>query len=402
MTYTRRACPTCDGYLAEQIHRLRLKTPDGHPLEDGYDVVACLSCGTGFADVEIAQDYYDLYYANQAKYASEAATGTQTISAAEPAWKAERLKEAASLIASMLVDKDSRILDIGCANGTLLGALQEVGFLDVRGIDPSPGSAAMAKSHYGVQVDVGTFSDLPSDLGIYDCVCVTGVLEHVFDIKAAMRTLVELLRPGGIIYLDVPDASRYLQPYISPFEDFSTEHVNHFSLSTLKTLGNRFGLATLHFDQFITELVLGVPCAAIRLVWQQRSPHHHSSGVIRDEELVASLYDFTSRSQAEFVEIEQQLEARLIDQDEFAIWGIGEYTFKLLASDPLVRRKAVALVDGNSARWGMSVGGVRVKSPDSLLTLSASVPLIIGSRLSEQPIRLAIAKLRLENQVLST
>ncbi len=403
MIRTQRPCPTCDGALAEHIHRLRLRTPVGHPLDDGYDVVSCTSCGTGFADVNPAQRYYDTYYANQAKYAGEASAGAMTSGAAEPAWKAARLHEAALVIASLLEDRRSRVLDIGCANGTLLGALRGLGFLDLRGVDPSADSAAIARQHHRVQVDVGTFSDLPPDLGTYDCVCATGVLEHVLDIEEALTTVIGLLRPGGIIYVDVPDASRYLEPYIAPFEDFSTEHVNHFSPLTLSMLGDRFGLSTLRSERFITELAPGVPCAAIRLVWQQRPDDRGDTAdaVIRDEELVASLQGFTRRSRKEFVEIERLLDAELADQEGFAIWGMGEFAFKLLATDPLVRRTAVALVDGNPARWGMSVGGVRVGSPQELVTLRAGIPLIIGSRLSATSIRTAIDEIGFANQVLS-
>lgn len=401
MTRTRRSCPTCGASLAEHIHRLGLRTPDGHPFNDGYDVVACLFCGTGFADVDIAQHYYDNYYAKQAKYAAEASTATPTTSAAEPAWKAVRLDQAASLIASVLPDKRSSVLDIGCANGTLLGALREQGYCDLRGIDPSKSSAAMAQAHHGVRVDVGTFSNLPPDLGAYDCICITGVLEHVLDIDDAMSVLVGLLRPGGIIYLDVPDASRYLQPYVSPFEDFSTEHVNHFSPQTLEMLGHRFGLATIRGERFVTELAAGVPCAAIRLIWQRGTGRCPTDELVRDEELVDSLKAFTGRSLADFAEIEVQLEASLADRDEYAVWGIGEYTLKLLASDPLVRRAGVALVDGNAARHGMSFGGMKVRCPETLTGLNNQVPLIIGSRLSESSIRAAIGQMRLRNEVLS-
>src|SRR5207244_7527777 len=152
-------CPACGGRSAEPVHQLALRTPDGHPLGSGYAVVSCQSCGTGFADVDVPQRYYDRYYAEAAKYAAEADT-----SAAEPPWKAARLSDAADRIAALLDDPHARVLDIGCANGTLLAALQQRGYVNVRGVDPSPGSVAVARVHHGVYVDVGTFSALPAGL----------------------------------------------------------------------------------------------------------------------------------------------------------------------------------------------------------------------------------------------
>ena len=63
------------------------------------------------------------------------------------------------------------------------------------------------------------------------------------------------MRPGGVVYLDLPDASRYVDPYIAPFEDFSTEHVNHFSPSTLEVLASRCGFTPMFTERFTTELV---------------------------------------------------------------------------------------------------------------------------------------------------
>ena len=359
-----RSCPACGSHRSELVHQLRLRTPDGHPLGDGYDVVSCMVCGTGFADVTVPQEYYDRYYAESAKYAAEVATSDPSPPtprvfdapgrtsaypraenrglAAEPPWKAERLDAAAARISELVHHPNARILDIGCANGTLLGALRRRGYADVRGVDPSPSSAAMAAEHHGVRVDVGTFSALPAGLGTFDCVCLTGVLEHVLDVEGAMASALALLKPDGVVYIDAPDASRYLDPFIAPFEDFSSEHVNHFSPLTLETLARRFGLVTLWSERFVTELVAGVPCAALRMAWR-RWPHPSlspaspappsasrpsSSGpaVQNDVELPAVLRRFTIRSVAQLARIDAQLDSELGEVDEFAVWGVGEFT----------------------------------------------------------------------------
>ena len=62
MTATGRRCPACGGSSGSLVHRLRLRTPEGHPLQGGYDVVACERCGCGFADAPVAQAFYDRYF----------------------------------------------------------------------------------------------------------------------------------------------------------------------------------------------------------------------------------------------------------------------------------------------------------------------------------------------------
>jgi SAM-dependent methyltransferase len=211
---TRRPCPVCGARSTEVLHRLALRTPDGHPLQGGYPVVSCLACGTGFADVDVDVRYYDRYYARLARYATEAGAGGD--GPAEDPSATARCDESADVVAALVGRTTARILDIGCANGTLLAALRRRGFEDLGGVDPSP-AAARAAATQGVRVDVGTVTALPGDLGRFDCVCLTGVLEHLWDPSSAIGTAASLLRPGGILYVEVPDAARYLDPYIAPF-----------------------------------------------------------------------------------------------------------------------------------------------------------------------------------------
>ena len=401
---TARACPACGGRDAELVHHLKLRTPDGHPLGDGYRVVSCLACGTGFADVAARQDFYDRYYAQAAKYADAAATAEVAAPGTEVVWNHERLDRVADHIELLTSGRgrgsgsggrSARLLDMGCANGALLGHLLRRGFTDVRGVDPSPRSAAVAAAQHGVRVEVGTFSSLPPGIGRFDCICLTGVLEHVWDVDAALDAVTSLLRPGGVVYVDVPDASRYLDPYIAPFEDFSTEHVNHFSGATLAVLAGRFRLAPVFQEQYETDLVPGKPCAVVTMAW--RSSEVPAAPVKRDHLLAGGLHAFAARSGRDMAAIDRSLDEQLAGNERFAVWGTGEFTLKLLALSALARRRLVALVDGNPGRRGLQFGDIRVASPDTLT--DPDVPIVIGSLLSEGSIRRAIDAAGLPNPV---
>ena len=37
-----------------------------------------------------------------------------------------------------------------------------------------------------------------------------------------------LLKTNGVLYIEVPDATAYVEFLYSPFQDFNTEHINHF------------------------------------------------------------------------------------------------------------------------------------------------------------------------------
>jgi 2-polyprenyl-3-methyl-5-hydroxy-6-metoxy-1,4-benzoquinol methylase len=377
----------------ELVHTLALRTPDGHPLQGGYDVVSCQRCGTGYADVAVDPCVYDRYYAERAKYAADAATVHGA--SAEPEWARARFDEAASRIAALL-PRPARIVDIGCSTGSLLGALRRRGYADVVGVDPSPACAGTAWQVHGASVHVGTFRQLPSGIGTFDCVCLTGVLEHVWDLDGAMAAITSLLRPGGAVYVEVPNASRYLDPFISPFEDFHTEHVNHFSAATLAVLGARFGLETVWSGAADNDIVPGATAAVAAVCWRRG---HGTPFPGRDEDLVDSLHAFTARSRHAWQRMDDALRADLVGSPGYVLWGMGELSMKLLASTVLAERAPAAFVDGNASRHGLRVGGLEVRGPGAVPPGAA--PIVIGSFLRVGSIRRSIEALGLPNPVVT-
>ena len=373
---TARPCPVCGARRADTLHPLDLVTPDDHPLQGGYRVVVCTVCSTGFGDIDAPQSAFDRFYAEQARYSGEAVTAG---GGDEPPWKATRLAEAADRIARARPDRAARVLDIGCANGALLGALRRLGYRDLLGVDPSPGCARTAAERHGVDVQVGTLASLPHDVGTADVVCLTGVLEHVLDMDGTMTVVRGLLRPGGLVYLDLPDASRYCDPYVGPFEDFSSEHINHLSPTTLRRLAARHGFTTLGAERFLAGLAAEVDTASQWALWGADGPATDDADAGPDAELGSSLQAFTARSLEHFGRIDAHLDAALGDRDEVAVWGVGEFTQKLLARPAFRRRRLALLVDGNPARHGVPMAGTVVQPPDRLPHDAA---VVVGSIIS--------------------
>ena len=102
--------------------------------------------------------------------------------------------------------RDARVLDVGCGGGLLSEALAGEGAV-VTAIDLSPELLKVARLHgleTGVSVD---YRQQPVEAlateapGSFDAVTCMEMLEHVPDPAAIIRACVELLRPGGRLYL---------------------------------------------------------------------------------------------------------------------------------------------------------------------------------------------------------
>jgi len=99
-----------------------------------------------------------------------------------------------------------RILDLGCGNGALCGALSDAGF-NVTGCDPSEEGIEFARRTYphcqffllGVYDDPTTLGDAH-----FDVVVSTEVVEHLFFPRALPRFAVQVLQPRGHLVLSTP------------------------------------------------------------------------------------------------------------------------------------------------------------------------------------------------------
>ncbi|MCJ7437016.1 MAG: class I SAM-dependent methyltransferase, partial [Acidimicrobiia bacterium] len=248
-----RSCPVCGSGQGRVLHSQQFVAPDEFETERAFDVTECSACGMVFADTVVRQDVLDELYRDHSKYAdtSTFATATPAVdpefagdapdgeTPPEAPWDLQRLEQTAEYLALAVPNRDTRVLDAGCATGALLGFLGEHGFSALTGLDPSPIAVAAANRRHGINAVTGSFLDPPPGFGPFDVIVLSHVLEHVTDVQGAASGLRSLLAPDGLVYVEVPDASRYADHLVAPFHDFNTEHINHFSLPLLdRLLGN--------------------------------------------------------------------------------------------------------------------------------------------------------------------
>ncbi|MDB5407592.1 MAG: Methyltransferase type 12 [Rhodospirillales bacterium] len=142
-----------------------------------------------------------------------------------------------------------RFLDVGCNGGFVVEAATEAGF-DAHGLDIDPVSIAYARQHYpensfflGV---VERYVD--NNPGKFDLIYSSEVIEHVGNVKSFVKSIAELMAPGGVLYLTTPDISHWRTPRdLTKWDAFGPPaHCTYFNPPSLIALLEEVGLTIVY------------------------------------------------------------------------------------------------------------------------------------------------------------
>ena len=131
---------------------------------------------------------------------------------------------------------DARLLEIGCGNGNFLLYLRDHD-CQATGIDTSPHAVTLATKQ-GLQIFQGELDKLNLTSNKFDGILMYHVLEHVYSPKGLLKEIHRLLKPSGILIIEVPNIDSFSARLFGPhwMHLALPLHVNHFSPTTLSLM----------------------------------------------------------------------------------------------------------------------------------------------------------------------
>lgn len=101
------------------------------------------------------------------------------------------------------------VLSVGCAAGVTESELVKRG-IKVVGIEFNPEAAKIARQR-GLTILEGDVSEINVDINdeFYDCIIYADILEHLPDPVAVLKRHAKYLKPGGIVYVSIPNFRHY-------------------------------------------------------------------------------------------------------------------------------------------------------------------------------------------------
>ena len=384
-----RLCPICDSGLRKVLYRQDFGSSGGKDICSRYDVCSCVACGVVYADGVPSQDQLNVYYEQQSKY--EEPDITRELNP----FDRNRFRAIADEICMRWKTPDFSVLEIGCSNGGLLFELQSCGIKNLLGVDPSQTCVEYGSRKFDLSLKQGTVFR-PGVDGKFDIVIAIGVVEHLVDVKAGLRTLSGLLSERGEVWIEVPDASRFDKYVVTPYQDFSIEHFNFFGPQSIENLLRSSGLVPLETfqapRQFSATTVMPSVIARGRIGPKQE--------LRRDETTTPAIESYILKCEKMFSQGVDIIN-RLVDKRaEIAIWGTGTQSRILFQNTRLGQANIKYVIDGNLKMHGREFMGRTVHPPEILRDYSG--PVVILSHTFWNEIEGLIRKdLGLQNELVS-
>lgn len=249
-------CPICNKTDYRIIGKPKINSICASLIKQNYEVVQCLNCSTYFISplIEFSDEDWSLLYNNE--YFSK-----------QSKWllkkRDKELKSRFDKASEFLTSKNSiRFLDIGTGEGkSLVEGISRN--WDVTGIDIVDNRIDSAKID-AIKFVKAKFTEYNFPENHFDFIYLDSVLEHVLNPFEYMQKVKSILKPGGILYLGVPNEDslfndvrkiafrilglKNLSEKIKPFD--SPYHVIGFNSKSLNYLFNSFNFEVKNIRNF--------------------------------------------------------------------------------------------------------------------------------------------------------
>ncbi|MGH8022053.1 MAG: class I SAM-dependent methyltransferase [Limisphaerales bacterium] len=228
---TRRPCLVCGGTPSEFLHQT---TYPEFRFPGLFTMRRCNGCGLLFNSPRMdVSDLGKLYGANY--YFFRRATANEFKRIVPTYWRTVGRLDAGRIPAT-------RLMDIGCGRGYFPAVLRELGW-DARGIEFSPDAAQFARRKFGLDVFAGTAEEYASvHGGQFPVVTAIDVIEHVPAPDEFIQAAAGLVKPGGQLVIDTPNAAAANIAIDGRFwKGFNPFHIFLFTVENLSSLLSRHG-----------------------------------------------------------------------------------------------------------------------------------------------------------------
>lgn len=198
-------------------------------------IVACLACGLVRRDpipstdalraIYRADDYFQL--------TTDRGIGYRDYFADGPVYRPYFRRKFAVL--RRYASPPGALLELGAGAGFALAAARDAGW-QARGLELSGAAAAWGRERFDVDIGAGGFDELRDDER-WDVIAAFQTIEHLADVREALRRVRTALRPSGLVFLTTPDHGSPSRKALRRFwPSYRPEHLVYLDQRSLRRL----------------------------------------------------------------------------------------------------------------------------------------------------------------------
>jgi SAM-dependent methyltransferase len=296
---------------------------------------------------------------------------TTTASHSIQALQLAQAKKLVSLYDS--VGKLSSLVEIGCGDGSFMRHANTL-IPRVVGVEPSQRFASDALSA-GMDVIIGyvnSTSLLTSEK--FDSFVSRQVFEHLPDPLDVLKGIRNLLNPGAVGLIEVPNGIRALR--LKRFFEFFPDHVNYYSVNSLVALASDAGFNVVScqeiFDGDYIELIVKYDVG--QEIWFNEMVNNRKKVIDNLSQEISNLKNMGKK---------------------VAVFGCGAKTLCILAASPSdLRAKISCIIDSDVHKQGkfvpnsnipvISIDSAKLLCPDAVIILALSYREEVAARVRSQ------------------
>ena len=349
-----RPCPICDSQKIKILYKQSFIDHFTH------NISSCQTCGFVYISNTPKQGYYDNYYKKSSKY--------EGIREHEP--HDEITNRVVINFIKRKLKKNASILDVGCSTGNLLELIKKEGFKNLYGFDPAPMCKKIAYEKNNLKIDTCDILSYKGKMK-FDFIILSQVLEHITDLKKNVNKINSLVADNGYVFIGIPNLINSKLNYGEPYMEFSTEHINFFSINSLYYLMQKYSCQLIKTNSLV-----------FISIWK------------KDNKFENSIIKYINLSNDKIKKINRTINS--ISQ-KIIVWGAGAVSQKLLKKTKL-KSKIIIFVDSNKHLIGTNLNGIEIISPERLINYSN--PILIASFRYKKEIIEIIKKKKITNKII--
>ena len=243
-------CPACGAKRFVHIFEVETIRP--------YEIVRCADCRLVFSQPRPSrQQLSEFYSSTYFKRSSNRGLGYADYEQVAEL-NARRMWSVLNTYAPVERCSPKRVLDVGCATGGFLSEAKAAGW-DCVGVELSEAAVEIARRKFGLHVICGDLGSDALQRASFGLITMWHVLEHLIDPAEGIRRAINLLAPGALLFIELPNwnsVGRVLRrtkwAQLKP-----PEHINFFNSRSLTNLIKRAGLDVVRCTTHYPSLVDG-------------------------------------------------------------------------------------------------------------------------------------------------